>query len=60
VEGNNYIIKCTGGKAEELEGDVEGVDPLDCFPLISVQNFNHVTVCNLTLNFAAETVARSD
>ena len=57
MEGNNYSIKCTGGKAEELEGDVEGVDAQDCFPLVSVQKFNHVTVCNLTLTFAAEKVA---
>jgi len=43
VEGNNYTIKCTGGKAEECEGGVEGVDPQDCFLLVSIQKFNHVT-----------------
>jgi hypothetical protein len=60
VERNNYTIKCTGGKAEEREGGVEGVDSQDCFPLVSVQKFNHGTVCNLTLTFAAEKVACSD
>jgi hypothetical protein len=57
VEGNNYTIKCTGGKVEELEGDVEGVDSQDCFPLVPVQKFNDVRVCSLTLTFAAERVA---